>query len=87
MLTVSPAAGPFAGGTKVTITGTGFSGATAVNFGAIAVPASKFTVNSGGTQITVTSPAGTGVVDVTVTAPSGKSQVNRPADEFSYVPW
>ena len=41
---VSPAAGPFAGGTKVTITGTGFAGATAVGFGSAA--ATTFTVNS-----------------------------------------
>ena len=31
---VSPSSGPITGGTTVTITGTGFSGATAVNFGA-----------------------------------------------------
>ena len=41
---VSPGSGPNTGGTSVTITGTGFSGATAVNFGATA--ASSFTVNN-----------------------------------------
>ena len=42
---VSPASGPSTGGTTVTITGTGFAGASAVNFGA-GNPAIFFTVNS-----------------------------------------
>ena len=33
---ISPTAGPLAGGTSVTITGTGFTGATAVDFGTVA---------------------------------------------------
>ena len=41
---LSPASGPTAGGTPVTITGTNFSGATAVKFGATA--ATLFTVSS-----------------------------------------
>ncbi len=52
---VSPNTGPTAGGTGVTITGTGFTGATAVDFGANA--ATGVTVNSD-TSITATSPAG-----------------------------
>ena len=67
---ISPASGPPAGGTSVTITGTGFTGVTAVKFGSTA--ASSFTFNSG-TSITATSPAGTGTVDVTVTTPKGTS--------------
>lgn len=55
---ISPNSGPTAGGTTVTITGTGFSGATAVDFGSIAAP--SFTVNAAGTQITATDPAGSG---------------------------
>ena len=55
-----------AGGTLVTITGTGFTGATAVDFGTTA--ATDVTVVSD-TSITADSPAGTGVVDVTVTTP------------------
>ena len=43
---ISPASGPAAGGTTVTITGTGFTGATAVDFGATA--ATSFTINSAG---------------------------------------
>ncbi len=79
---VSPASGPAAGGTSVTITGTGFTGATAVWFGL--VPVAYFTVNSA-TQITTTSPGGTGAVDVLVIAPGGTSLVNRPGDQFTYV--
>jgi spore coat protein U-like protein len=54
----------------VTITGTSFSGATAVTFGATA--ATGFTVNSA-SQITATAPAGTGTVDIRVTTVGGTS--------------
>jgi IPT/TIG domain len=69
---LSPNNGPPAGGTSVTITGTGFAGATAVAFGTTA--ASSFTVDSS-TQITAVAPAGTAAttVDVTVTTPGGTS--------------
>ena len=60
---LSPSFGPAAGGTLVTITGTGFTGATEVDFGM--TPATNLTVVSD-TTITVDSPAGTGTVDVTV---------------------
>jgi large repetitive protein len=80
---ISPAAGPTAGGTQVTITGTGFTGATAVNFGTLA--ASSVVVVSA-TQIVATSPAGTaGTVDVTVTGPIGVSATSA-ADQFAYTP-
>jgi hypothetical protein len=65
----------------VTITGTGFSGATAVKFGA--VNATGVTVNSA-TSITATSPAGTGTVDTTVTTAGGTSATTA-ADQFTYV--
>ncbi len=77
---VSPNAGPPAGGTSVTITGTNFTGATAVRFGGIA--AASFAVNSA-SQITATSSAGTGTVDVTVTT-SGGTSASSAADQFSY---
>ena len=68
---VSPTSGPTTGGTAVTITGTDFTGATAVHFGT--APATSYTVNSS-TSITATAPAGTaGTVDVTVTTPAGTS--------------
>jgi len=80
---ISPAQGPAAGGTTVTITGSNLTGTTAVKFGT--VTATSFTVNSA-TKITVTSPAGTvGLVDVTVVTPGGTSATSS-ADLFSYAP-
>ena len=79
---LSPSSGPLAGGTMMTITGTDFTGATAVKFGTTA--ATNVIVNSA-TQITATSPGGTGTVDVMVVTPGGTSPVNQPADQFSYV--
>ncbi len=76
---ISPVTGPPAGGTQVIITGTDFTGASAVNFGGN--PAT-FTVNSA-TQITATSPAGGGTVDITVTTPPYSSEPTS-ADLFSY---
>jgi hypothetical protein len=78
---VNPNTGPPAGGTSVTITGTNFSGATAVRFGSNA--AGSFTVNSA-TQITATSPAGSGTVDVTVATAGGTSAISS-GDRFTYV--
>jgi IPT/TIG domain/FG-GAP repeat len=78
---VSPNQGPVAGGTTVTITGTAFTGATAVKFGA--TDATSFKVNSE-SSITAVSPAGTGTVHVTVTTPEGTSATSA-ADQFSYV--
>ncbi|HEV3450843.1 MAG TPA: IPT/TIG domain-containing protein, partial [Acidimicrobiia bacterium] len=79
---LNPTSGPQGGGTQVTITGSGFTGATAVNFGPNA--ASGFTVNSD-TQVTATSPAGTGTVDVTVTTPAGTSPAGS-QDQYVYRP-
>ena len=80
---VNPNTGPTSGGTSVTITGTNFSDATAVRFGSNA--AGSFTVDSA-TQITATSPAGVGTVDVTVTTEEGGTSPNSTADQFTYVP-
>jgi hypothetical protein len=78
---VSPSTGLTTGGESVTITGTGFTGATGVHFGAAAA---AMTVNSN-TQITATSPSSAaGTVDVTVTVPAGTSAISRPADQFEY---
>jgi hypothetical protein len=78
---ISPPAGPTSGGTQVTITGTNFTGATAVNFGSTA--AASFVVDSD-TQITATSPAGSiATVDVTVTTAGGASATTS-SDQFEY---
>jgi hypothetical protein len=69
LTSVSPSSGPAAGGTTVTLTGTGLSTATAVRFGTTAV---SFTVVSA-TQITATAPPGAGTVQVTATTPGGTS--------------
>jgi sugar lactone lactonase YvrE len=81
VISVSPNSGPVAGGAIVTITGTNFTGTTAVSFGT--TPATSFTFVSA-TSITATSPAGTGVVDVTVTTGGGTSPLG-PGDQFTYV--
>ncbi|MBC7725320.1 MAG: IPT/TIG domain-containing protein, partial [Burkholderiaceae bacterium] len=66
-----PDNGPVDGGTVVTITGSGFTGATAATFDG--TPATVFTVDSD-TQITVTSPPhAAGEVDVIVVKPGGDS--------------
>ena len=79
---VTPASGPATGGTKITIAGTGLTGATGVSFGGAA--AASFTVNSA-TSITATSPAASaGTVDVTVTSPGGTSAASG-SDSFTFV--
>ncbi|MFB7557625.1 IPT/TIG domain-containing protein, partial [Streptomyces brevispora] len=76
---VSPNQGPASGGTTVTLTGAGLTGATAVTFGSN--PATTYTVNSA-TQITAVTPAGTGAVPVTVTTLGGTSNTVV----YTYVP-
>jgi hypothetical protein len=78
---VSPGSGVTTGGTKVTITGTNFTGATAVSFNSI--PAASFTVVSD-TKITAVTPdPAAGIVNVTVTTPFGTSAINA-ADHFTF---
>jgi hypothetical protein len=78
---LAPKTGPAAGGTVVTITGTGFNASTAVSFGS--APAASFKVESS-TTITAKAPAGTsGTVDVTVTTPAGTSPPVA-ADRYKY---
>ena len=77
---VSPNSGPTAGGTTVTVMGSGFTGVTAVRFGT--TPGTNLSVGSD-SQVTVTSPAGFGTVDVTVTTASATSPVT-PGDQFWY---
>lgn len=79
MTSVFPASGLSGGGTSVTITGSGFTGATVVDFGGAGA---AMTVDSG-TEITATSPPGSGTVDITVATP-GATSATGPADQFSY---
>ena len=78
---VSPPTGSVGGGDSVTITGTGFTSATAVDFGT-GNHAPSFSVISD-TQVTVVSPAGFGTVDVSVTGPGGTSAPSS-GDQFTY---
>lgn len=77
---LTPAEGPGAGGTAVTITGSNLEGASAVDFGA--TPAAHFEVRSA-SEIVAVAPPGSGTVEVTVTTPAGTTP-SRLADRFTY---
>jgi hypothetical protein len=78
---VSPKSGPSAGNTTVTITGSGFNGATVVMFGSN--EGAIVSINSD-TSMKVRSPKGTkGTVNVRVTGPGGTSATTR-KDHFRY---
>jgi len=81
---VDPSSGPSTGGNEVVITGTGFTGVTAVKFGTMAAEA--FEVDSP-TQITAAAPAGVAgsTVDVTVTTGGGTSAIDEDG-EYTYLP-
>ncbi len=77
---VTPAKGPPAGGTSVTITGEDFTGATSVSFGS--TKATTWKVDSDST-ITAVSPGGKGKVAVAVINPVGTNSAH-PWSEFTY---
>lgn len=78
---LSPTSGPTAGGTHVTITGTGLTGATGVTFGG--TPAGYLVQSA--TEILAAAPAhAAGAVDVVVTTPNGTSTTG-PDDVYTYV--
>ena len=80
---VSPHSIPAGTSSAVTITGTNFTGASAVHFGGTL--ATSFTVVSDG-SITATAPPSTvGTVDITVTAANGTSAQSA-ADQFPFDP-
>ena len=72
--------GATAGGTGVTISGSGFTLATSVDFGSTA---GTSLVVASDIAIAIVSPAGTGTVNVTVTTPNGTSATSS-ADLFTY---
>jgi hypothetical protein len=78
---VSPSGGSTAGGVQVIVIGSGFTAASAVNFGSVA--ADFFSVLSDST-IQAYAPAQTAAtVDITVTTPSGTSGTSS-ADQYTY---
>ncbi len=85
LTSINPSSGPSAGGNQVVLTGTGFTGATNVNVGALNVSSSNFTVDSD-TQITIPSfPAhAAGGVLVSVDTPGGTS--NTQSYTYNAVP-
>ena len=81
---VSPTSGPAAGGTTITISGTGFLIATSVSVGPYGV--ASYTILNDTTITAVTNPAGalgSGTFDVTVTNASGTS-AQVASDQFTY---
>ena len=79
---ISATQGPASGGTPETVYGTGFTGASAVDFGS--VPAASFTVVNDNTITAVSPVAPAGVVDVTVTSPGGTDAASA-VDRFTFV--
>ena len=79
---IAPSSGPIAGGTTITITGTGFTGTGKVAFGPVA--ATNFTVVSD-TLITAVSPAQTpGPRDILVTTAGGTNAPAATVGQFTY---
>ncbi len=77
---IAPTTGPTGGGTIVTITGTGLTGAIAAGFGP--ADATNIAVASD-TQVIAVTPPGTSTVNVTVVTPGGRSAINAAA-QFAY---
>ena len=85
VVSISPARGPVAGGTAVTITGSGLTGTSAVSFGGVAATGVTVVSDSSVTATAPAAPGGTPVtVDVRITATGGTSPVTG-ADQFSYI--
>jgi len=80
---LSPTSGPAAGGTSVTITGTGFTAATAVKFQST-TNATSFTVVSDTQIVAVSPPHATGLINVFVTTAGGTSAVST-TTRFTFV--
>ena len=80
--TLTPSSGTAGGGDTIEVSGSGFTGATAVYFGSNA--SSDFTVTSP-TTITAVAPVGAGVVHVQVVTPAGTSNSSS-EDQFTYIP-
>ena len=80
---ITPSSGPGAGGTKVTVVGSGFTRGTTVEFGT--TPATHVRVTPGGRSLTCVLPPGTGPVDVTVTSPGDGLGIPDARNRFTYL--
>jgi len=79
---ISPSSGSTLGGTSITISGSGFTNGSSVEFGGVA--ATSFTVNTD-SSITAVAPAHmAGTIDITVTT-SGGTSATLSADHFTYI--
>jgi hypothetical protein len=79
---LSPAAGPTAGGNTVTVSGSNLGSASSVTFGGVGA----VIVTNTATVITATAPPHlVGIVDVQVTTADG-TNANTAADDYTYVP-
>ena len=77
---ISPHYGSASGGESITITGTGFTGATEIKFG----PTSAPIISISDTQITTTAPRSVpGTVHISVTVGADSSPVT-PSDRYTY---
>jgi hypothetical protein len=80
---VSPAFGPLAGGTSVTISGVNFTGATGVTVGGVAAT-DVAVVNDSTITATVPAQGAAGTCDVLVTTPVGTSAAAGTGNDFAY---
>jgi hypothetical protein len=81
-----PASGPAAGGTAVIVTGTGFTAASKVKFGAVA--STKVSVAKDGLSLTAIAPAQAAsatAVNVVVTTEAGANTTSTTLDNYTYV--
>ena len=82
---VTPNYGPRNGGNTVTITGSGFTGATEVDFGVQALTPAGFTVMNDTTIMVTSAPVVVpGVVTMTVKVGANASPANHPYDQYVY---
>ena len=82
--TLSPTSGEAAGGTTVTISGTGFANGASVSFGG--TPASNVNVVGSTTIIAVTPPHASGQVNVVVTNPDSQSTTSTNGYTYAATP-
>jgi outer membrane protein OmpA-like peptidoglycan-associated protein len=84
--TLSPASGPVAGGTPVTVTGKRLDTVTAVRVGEVTLRRPAFTVNAEGTRLTFKTPKAEASGLTTITLVAGTASVEEPFTYTGTVP-